>query len=440
MNRHKMKYLSVMGKSEAKIYGVSWGKISSPILTRTDDAIGMVANAGVDAQVVQNDFDDAEIYKWIKEVTDDYGNKFIRVPRFWIEKTDGVGYKTWRISRLPFGNSYLPACFVNASYIDIGKYDASLSADNKLQSKTGEFTLINKSLVNCRSYAMNNGANYYQLDIHIVDILRTLFFIEFATLNSQSIMKGSSNNPFNASHTATVAENSVTRVIVANATAGLFVIGQTVGLGTTVGGNQIFSNRIIQSIEVYDALNKAINVNGTIFNVSIGNIIYSLGWIAGATNSVVAKSGSLISNSNGLYPCKYRGIENFWGNIAQYLDGVNINSDYQSWICLTPANYNSNLFVPPYEQLNYINSNIDGYIMAMGFDNNHPFAEFPTEIGGSSTTYYSDQYYKNIGQLCVRFGGYWSGNVLNGLSHYDIRYPASYTAINCTGRLIKAGI
>ena len=48
---------------KAKIYGVSWDKSENPVLTRTDDAIDMVANAGIDNQVVVNDFDSAEIYK-----------------------------------------------------------------------------------------------------------------------------------------------------------------------------------------------------------------------------------------------------------------------------------------------------------------------------------------------------------------------------------------
>ena len=76
------------------VYGVSWNKSSVPTLTRTDDAVGMVAAAGVDAGVVVNDFDTAEIFGEIAEVTDGAGNVFVRIPRFYIKKTDGAGYKT----------------------------------------------------------------------------------------------------------------------------------------------------------------------------------------------------------------------------------------------------------------------------------------------------------------------------------------------------------
>ena len=76
------------GGAPAKIYGVSWSGGSSPTLTRTDASVGMVANAGVDATPVTNNFDTAEIYKDIIDgVTDSYSNVFVRIPKFYIEKT-----------------------------------------------------------------------------------------------------------------------------------------------------------------------------------------------------------------------------------------------------------------------------------------------------------------------------------------------------------------
>ena len=55
------------------VYGAWWDKSSSPILTRTDSSVGLVANAGIDDQVVQNDFDNIPLFKAIHEVTDDPG-------------------------------------------------------------------------------------------------------------------------------------------------------------------------------------------------------------------------------------------------------------------------------------------------------------------------------------------------------------------------------
>ena len=427
------------GSVPAKIYGVSWSGASSPTLTRTDNAVGMVAAAGVDATPVTNNFDTAEIYKDIIDgVTDSYGNVFVRIPKFYIEKTAVGAARTWRISKQPFGNAYLPACFANANYVDVGKYNANKNG-TKLESKSGNAPYINDTIVNFRTFAQNNGAGYYQMDIHVHDILRTLFYVEFATLNSQSIMNGWVNGQFTSSHLATVAESAVNRIIVANATAALYAVGQTISIGSTKGGNEIFYGRTITGITVYDGSNKAIAFDGGTVNIAIGNYLYNTGWISGFSASIAAKSGSPVSNSDGLHPCMYRGVENPWGSVYQFIDGVNIAADYQAWVCRTPASYASNLFAAPYVQLGYANANTDGYPEVMGFDVANPFAEFPVTLGGSSNTYYTDYYYRSTGQRIAYLGGRWLSGASAGLSCWALDGASSNAAVTISGRLVKAG-
>ena len=87
-------------------YGVSWDKGETPTLTRTDFAEGMTAAIGIDDQVVTNNFDTAPIYREIHDVVDTLGNVFVRIPKFYIKKTDGVGSKTWSISKYKHDGSY----------------------------------------------------------------------------------------------------------------------------------------------------------------------------------------------------------------------------------------------------------------------------------------------------------------------------------------------
>ena len=435
MNIRKMMALGMFG-SRAKIYGVSWTGASSPVLTRTDASIGMVANAGVGAGVVVNNFDYAEIYRDITEVTDAYGNVFVRIPRFWIEKTAVGAARTWRISRQPFGKAYLPACFANAPYVDVGKYNAFKNG-TKLESKSGLAPYVIDTIVNFRTFAQNNGAGYYQIDIHVYDILRTLFYVEFATLDSQSIMAGYTSGQY-TTHLAVVTENGTNKIVVANAFAALYQVGQAISVGTTQGGNQIFYGRSITSIDVYDASNKAISFNGAPVNIAIGNYLYNTGWISGFSSGIVAKSGSLVSNSSGLYPCMYRGVENPWGSVYQFIDGVNIKN-LQAWVCRTPANYASNLFAAPYVQLGYANANADGYPTQMGFDSANPFVEFPIAIGGALNTYYSDYYYQAAGQQIALLGGRWFSGTSAGVTYWYSRYASFDADLSFGGRLIKAG-
>jgi len=442
------KYIEQKGINGDKIYGAYWTKGSDPTLTRMNDAVGLTAAVGIDGAFAQNDFDTAQIYREIGEVTDELGNVFIRIPKFYIRKTDGTGFKTWQISKTKYPGFYLPWCFWDFTngkelpYIDVGKYKASLSGDNKLESKPGVFPLYNKNIVDFRNYAnyaKNNNvgglAGYQQLDIHTIDVLRTLFIIEFATLNAQAILQGFSAGQWTADHAATVAETVVNRVILPNAKANLYRVGQTIGIGTTLGGNQIAANRLITNIETYDADNKAIVFDGDPVNIAIGNLVYNLGWKNGFSKSICASSGCIVAN-DGKYPMTYRGIESIYGDMWQFIDGVNIN-ERQAWVCENADNYASNVFANPYKQLSYVNASADGYVKEMGFDSSSPFAELPTVVGGSSSEYYCDNYWQSTGQRIARFGGRWTAGSLVGVSCWDFAYASSVTDVGIGGRLLK---
>jgi hypothetical protein len=239
---------------------------------------------------------------------------------------------------------------------------------------------------------------------------------------------------------ATVAETGVNRIVVVNAQAALYVVGQTISIGSTQDGFQIFYGRTITSIDIYDVNQKAISFDGAPVNIAVGNFLFNTGWISGFSSSIVAKSGSPVSNSSGLYPCMYRGIENPWGSIFEFVDGVNIAADYQAWVCRTPASYASNLFAAPYVQLGYANANADGSPKAMGFDAANPFAEFPITLGGASNTYYADYYYSATGNRIAFLGGLWYNGAYAGLSYWRLFSASSSATSSIGGRLIKAGV
>ncbi len=431
------------------IYGVAWDKSSSPLLTRTNASAGMAANAGVDNQIVQNDFDYAPIFGEMHDVVDSYGNVFTRIPKFYIRKTDGPGYKTWQVSKTRYPGFYLPWCFwdfangVELPYIDIGKYKASLGEGSKLESKPGLHPIVSTHIVNMRIYARNNNvdglAGYQQLDIHVYDMLQTLFYIEYATLNSQAIMQGFTTGRYSADDVATVAEASVNRIIVSNATAALYRVGQSIGIGTANSNNSVSGTpRLITAITSYDDNNTAVEFDGDPIDIAIGNILANRGWISGFSSGIAASSGSVVAN-DGKYPCMYRGIESPWGDIWQFVDGVNINNR-QAWVTQNAADYASNVFASPYEQLGYVNADAHGYPVAMGFDPARPYAEFPVTVGGGSTTYYSDYYYQAAGQLIARVGGGWDAGAIAGVSVWPLTHSSSFAYVLLGGRLLKKSL
>lgn len=432
----------VTSRRPPEIYGASWDKGEGSILTRTNHASGKRANAGVDLVYAIDDFDFAEIYKQMIEVTDSYGNVFIRIPKFYIRKVDILGLKTWQVSLKKWDSSwYLPYLFWDFTndrelpYFDYGKYLGSLSDDGlRLESKAGKYPLVSRNIVDFRTLAMANGTGYQQLDIHAVDILRTLFFIEFATVDSQSVMQGWTTGHLTSTHVGTVAENNVNRIIIDNSFANLYAVGQPISLGTSQGGNEIAVNREITSIDVYDASNKAISFGGTPVNIAIGNMIYNSGWKSGFSSGVTSKSGSIGSNSTGKFPCVYRGIENPFGNVWQFVDGININEN-QSWICKNAANYASNVFASPYERVGYVNANANGYVGETGFDQTKPFIEIP--ISTSSYARYKDYYYQSSGQRVARFGADWNAGSNAGLSSWNLGNSSASVYLDIGGRLLR---
>lgn len=141
----------------------------------------------------------------------------------------------------------------------------------------------------------------------------------------------------------------------------------------------------------------------------------------GTTDNVKGSSGFVTSGST---PMAYRGIENLYGNLAMWTDGLNI-SNLSLYSCDDATKYASDVFTSPYYMLNYSlqsmtsgNSNITG----LGFDKDHPSVEAPASSNNDQyNTYYHDYCYVNgSGNYVVDTGGSWDWGAGNsGLWCWD---------------------
>lgn len=318
-----------------------------------------VAEIGIGRQVVRNDFDHLPIFKEMRRVTDDHGNVFVRIPKFYIRKTSTAGKLTIQISKAKITGSYLPKCFWDFDknrelrYVDVGAYVASLNG-TRLESKSGATPLLARTISQFRDFARNNGTGYQQLDIHVIDMLQSLFYVEFATLNSQSIHPG------------------------------------------YTGGTAVVRT--------------------------------------GGTDGVVASSGAMGARNTNQF--KYRGIEDLWGHVWQFADGLNI-INHQAWVCENAEQYASDVFASPYVRLSYRNSGSNGFVREMGFDPNRPYAQLPTVTNGANeSTYYADSYWQSAGQRIARFGG-WSDGAAAGISYWHLDSASSTPSWTVGGRLVR---
>lgn len=434
--------IHVLSQDKYKIFGVYWDKTSSPTMTRTDDAVGATSVVGVDNQLITtNDFDDFPIWRDMVEVKDSYGNSFIKIPKFYIQRKSGKGFLQVRVSQYQHPGFYLPKVFWDHEnhrelpYYLMGVCLGGYSSDDlRLESKKGFMPAIGNSLhgVRVRARANNvNGLKGYQLhDIHSQDVISTLWMVEHANVQSRPIMKGAGGLvDGNDKVTVTVAETGTNRAIVSNAHADLFVVGQTL----TVAGVDVGQ---ITSIETFDATNKALNYTGTSVTTAIGTALGSSAWKSGFSSNILPSNGSVTSNTDDKHPNVYRGIESPWSDALVWCDGVSLQSA-KFWVSENPNEYGD---ITKYKQLAYPGNTPVGIIMEMGFDPDFPYAQLPIKVGSNAGYYGSGYKGSGLGERVALIGGWYSGGDDNGINKWEFYSSPSSTGHFSCGRLIKKAI
>lgn len=360
---------------KTKIYGVDGVGQSSPTLTRTNAAVGLSYTRG--ASEVVSDFDNCYPWSEMKEVVDEYGNVFIRIPKFYtkITKNDNGTYKH-QISGCRydgFGTLFVDGKGNELDYILVGKYEGSAVASGdvnydasnaKVKSASGQTVLVSITRGTYRTRCKNVGKGYQQYDFLIDAILKELFMIEFATTNSQSVMKGWTKS----TNTAALAT------------------GHTDLVKTPSGS-----------------------------------------W---NTNH---EENCETCNTDGLHACKYRGIENPFGNVWKWCDGINFNAE-KIYVCEDPEFYADDKYDAPYTYMGNRGTS-EGWAKVITPFAKNPLLGFTTTVGGSDSTYYSDyHYYANTGTVLF-CGGYWISDARAGLWSWYGRSTASSAAASIGGRL-----
>lgn len=360
---------------KTKIYGVDGVGGSSPTLTRTDGAVGLGYTKGT-SEIV-SDFDRCYPWSEMQEVVDELGNVFIRIPKFYtkITKNENGTYKH-QISGCRydgFSTLFIDGKGNEIDYILVGKYEGSCDSSDyataKMKSVSGATVKVNIDIVNYRKACMNNGAGYQQYDFLIDAIIKELWLIEMATTHCQGVMSGFTSGN--------------------NAAA--LITGHTDNIKTASGSYN--NNHDLESEPWTDTT----------------------------------------CNTDGLHACKYRGIENLWGNTWTFVDGIAFSYE-KVYVCTDPTAYESGKATAPYF---YMGDRCitEGYAKTIAPLDRNPLMLFTKSVGGSATTYYSDYYYyADYGEILV-VGGNWNNGAFGGLWYWsgDYEFVASDSVIG--GRL-----
>lgn len=122
---------------------------------------------------------------------------------------------------------------------------------------------------------------------------------------------------------------------------------------------------------------------------------------SGGTDSMTYHTGRA-SGTDGATAVQYRHIENLWGNVFEWVDGVNFSGS-KVYVCTDPAKYADGT------SDGYTNagtkSSSKGFISALGTSTTAPWAIYPSSTGGSNTTYIPDYSYPGSGWMALHVGG-----------------------------------
>lgn len=142
----------------------------------------------------------------------------------------------------------------------------------------------------------------------------------------------------------------------------------------------------------------------------------------GATNSNTFCYGT----QDGTTHMKFLGIEDMWGNLGHWLDGVycdsswNILTDYRN-SQFTRSDHNFQFSTPTGATRNYY-----GYInKIMGTNTSGFIKDYNNNTDGTSSTYFADYGCVFSGRFAGFAGGYWSDGSNAGAFRLDLSYSAS---------------
>lgn len=150
---------------------------------------------------------------------------------------------------------------------------------------------------------------------------------------------------------------------------------------------------------------------------------------SGTTDSMIYHTGRA-SGTDGKTAVQYRGIENLWGNVLQWVDGFNANGT-TAYYCTDPSKYADDT-ATGYTNIGTLPDS--GWIKDLTVTDNGLL--IPKTNGGSETTYIPDYMWSSSGWRVLFVGGGWSSGTSAGLLFFYALSTSSYSNSDISARLL----
>lgn len=157
------------------------------------------------------------------------------------------------------------------------------------------------------------------------------------------------------------------------------------------------------------------------------------GYVSGSslkTTGATIANGMNYGTTSPSQQMKFLGIEDFWGNIQQWIDGLYSNSRRNILTAFKDFNNTGSGYT---DRGQGATTDVNGYMKAPQGNNESAFV-IKTN-GGSKTTYFADYASLSAGYLPV-FGGYFFEDDSAGAFHLTVNYDSLYASEDVGGRLM----
>lgn len=180
-------------------------------------------------------------------------------------------------------------------------------------------------------------------------------------------------------------------------------------------------------------MNTQNGINQGVVSIPIGNTLYNYAVHTGSTSSLGNATGRATTSigykgedrteytGESQTSISFRGVENFWGNMWKLIEGLRFWGNThclggQPYVC-KDFNYTENKMSGNYEAVGFTLPNSNGYIKAMGYDNNFDWLFIPSKVGGNSSKPVGDSLWivQTLNKYIVPlFGGHWTDGLDSG--------------------------
>lgn len=360
----------------SKVYTVEFDSNSDSIKgVRKDDAVGMVA--GING--AKNDFDNVYPWKAIKDVTDENGDVFVRIPKYYVKNTlVEAGKFTISISPEARKGYHIAPAFareengemVISDYIDVGKYEASLTEDQHLKSVSGVYPMVDElNISEARTIAEADGNELFDWRQNLA--VQTLFMVEFATPDSQGLMSGLTQGLY-YKHVLTADDIAAKKIkTIPVVAAGSNLMDSTTDKVKFIKANtgrvdikmdhpsddedEVFNYKasnlkatgVMLNEEENDIASITLEKELNVEKMEVGeevNIWFGAGFYhkTGEADNAKGSSNGASQKSNEVKAMSYRGIENWYGNTFTLIDGLfsrTVESEDTIFVSNNPKNH-----------------------------------------------------------------------------------------------------